>query len=287
MAGYAQNNVLSPITERWIRALREVSHQLIVVFDQDQLSSDTELCDDESILWICKSHGAYDFGSYRIGLYEAEQKNLLQDATHVLLCNDSIIGPFSDLGQLLIGMFDAPSPVWGLTESLLFRPHVQSYFLLMEYAVFADSSVRKFFDSVVPQPSRHDVIQQYELGFSALLRDLQYHWSVVCHISEMLDPRNGQTMANATACPLCLLDAGVPIVKHRALFEPAANQDGLHRTCQVIAERAPMLWNDLWESSSHHRYWQDQISLSIILQQQDLDHLEKYLQWVKNHHHPI
>lgn len=285
MAGYAQNNVLSPITERWIRALQEVSHKLIVVFDQDQLSYDSALFDDESILWICQRHGAYDFGSYRLGLCEADQKHILQDATHVLLCNDSVIGPFVDLGQVLAGMFDDPSPVWGLTESLLYRPHLQSYFLLMDCSVIADNSVRKFFNSVVPQSSRHDVIQQYELGFSALLRDLQYHWSVVFPIAEMLDPRNGQPMANATAYPLCLLDAGVPIVKHRALFEPAANQDGLHRTCQVIAGCSPMLWNDLWESSSHHRFWQDQISLSIILQKIDLDHLEIYLQWVKNHHH--
>lgn len=286
MAGYAKNDVLSSITERWICCLREVSYRLIVVFDQDELSSDSGLCDDESILWICQRHGAYDFGSYQLGLREVEHHNLLQDATHILLCNDSVIGPFSNLSRLLAKMFDNPCPVWGLTESLLYRPHLQSYFLLMECSVIMDNSVRKFFDSVVPQSSRHDVIQQYELGFSALLRDLQYQWSVVCPISEMLDPQNGQPMANATAFPLCLLDAGVPVVKHRALFEPAANQDGLHRTCQVIAGRSPMLWNDLWESSSHHRFWQDQISLSIILQQIDLDHLEKYVQWVKNHHHP-
>ena len=37
MAGYAKGNVLTPLAQRWIKALRLISEKIIIVFDQDHL----------------------------------------------------------------------------------------------------------------------------------------------------------------------------------------------------------------------------------------------------------
>ena len=34
----------------------------------------------------------------------------------MLLCNDSVVGPFGDLETILDGMQQQPVPVWGLTD---------------------------------------------------------------------------------------------------------------------------------------------------------------------------
>ena len=287
MAGYARGNTLPAVTQRWIDALRRMSTQLVLVFDQDQVEGLEEFsASDPGVVGLCERHGAYDFGSYQRGLCLVREQQWLDDATHVLLCNDSVVGPFGDLETILDGMQQQPVPVWGLTDSPLYRPHLQSYFLLLERDVAVHPAVINFFASVVPQPSRHAVIQAYELGFSSLLGDLGLAWRAWLPITGMEDPRCGEPMANSTAYPLCLLEAGSPVLKHRALKEVAANQDGLGRTCSLLAEQHPQIWAELWASTAHRRLWQEAIPVAILLREADLGVLEERIAWIKAHPHP-
>ena len=286
MAGYAHGGRWSPVTLSWIRAVRSISDALVLVVDQEDLSAPAEFADDESICFLAKRHRAYDFGSYRLGLTEAESRGWLRSASHVLLCNDSVIGPFFGLEPVVLKMIDHASPVWGLTESYLYSPHLQSYFLLIRSEVVLNPAVRGFFDSVVPQQSRHDVIQVYELGFSRLIKSLGFSWKVLLPASEMLDPRNGEMMGNPTAYPICTLLEKLPVIKTRALKEDEANQDGLSRTCSVLARQFPELWGQLWQVSPHRRYWQESISVAIMLHSSESDILVDRINWVKQHPHP-
>ena len=287
MAGYARGGTLSAVTRRWICALRQLSTQLVLVFDQDQVAGLEELVEQDSgLICLCERHGAYDFGSYQLGLRIAREQQLLDGATHVLLCNDSVVGPFRDLGPILDAMVQQPEPVWGLTDCQLYTPHLQSYFLLVEKAVMQHHRLVQFFEAVIPQASRHDVIQAYELGFSCLLGELGIRWRAWLPISPMEDPRNGELMLNSTAYPICSLDAGSPVVKLRALKDFSANQDGLGRTCSLVAERQPQIWAELWASSAHRRFWQESLSVAILLRDADLALLDERMAWIKAHPHP-
>ena len=287
MAGYARDGTLSAITRRWIRALHQLSTQLGLVFDQDQVDGLEELVEqDPGLVCLCKRHRAYDFGSYQLGLRIAREQQLLDGATHVLLCNDSVVGPFRDLGPILDAMVQQPEPVWGLTDCQLYTPHLQSYFLLVEQSVMQHHKLVEFFESVIPKASRHDVIQAYELGFSCLLGELGIPWRAWLPISPMQDPRNGELMLNSTAYPICSLDAGSPVVKLRALKDYSANQDGLGRTCSLLAEQQPQIWVELWAWTAHRRLWQESITVAILLRDADLALLEDRLAWIKAHPHP-
>ena len=69
--------------------------KLILVYDQDQLNFTPEWLESSAdVEVLVERHGAYDFGSYGRGLRLAEERGWLLDAAHVLLCNDSMIGPF-------------------------------------------------------------------------------------------------------------------------------------------------------------------------------------------------
>ena len=287
MAGYAKGGLLSPVTRRWIRALRQLSSKLVLVFDQDQLVGLEEITDqDADVVSLCERHGAYDFGSYQRGLRLARDLEWLDGASHVLLCNDSVVGPFGDLGAILEAMQQQPEPVWGLTDCLLYTPHLQSYFLLMDQAVVQHPQLEAFFEAVIPQASRHDVIQAYELGFSSLLGDLGIPWRAWLPIRGMEDPRNGAPVGNSTAYPICSLEAGAPVVKLRALKDSAANEDGLGLTCSLLAEQHPQIWSELWASTAHRRLWQEAISVAILLRESDLGCLDQRLAWIKAHPHP-
>ena len=297
MAGFSHSDRLSPVTERWIRALRAVSDQLVLVFDQDRLTSlEASFEGDDSLHVLMERHGAYDFGSYQRGLRLLREQGLLDHASHLLLCNDSVAGPMTDLSAVISKMVETsvvePSdrdesvPVWGLSDCELYSPHLQSYFLLMGKEVAQQPSIVEFFESVVPQPSRHDVIQAYELGFSRLLARLGLKWRAWLPIAEMLDPRNGERMGNSTAYPICSLEASSPVVKLRALKDFAANMDGLGRTCRLLAQQQPELWDQLWDSSPHRRLWQEAIPVAVLLTDADLPLLEERVAWIEDHPHP-
>ena len=286
LAGYVQRGTWSPVTLRWIRAVRSVSRYLVLVFDQDDLSIPVEFADDDGVAFIARRHQAYDFGSYRIGLQDLETRGWLSDASHVLLCNDSVIGPLFDLAELLDKMIENQAPVWGLSESYLYSPHLQSYFLLMDIAVASQSTVRQFFEDVVPQSSRHDVIQAYELGFSRLIKDLDLEWKVWLPAAEMSDPQTGDLMGNGMAHPVSMIGHRLPVIKTRSLQESDANEDGISHTCSVIDRNYPSIWAELWEFSQYRRLWQQEIDVEIILKPTDVSMLQERISWIKQHPHP-
>ena len=286
MAGYAHGGRWSSVTLSWIKAVRAVSDAFVLVVDQDDLSAPAQFANDECACFLAGRHGAYDFGSYRLGLAEAESRGWLTSASHVLLCNDSVIGPFFGLEPVVQKMIDSAAHVWGLTESYLYSPHLQSYFLLIRSEVILNPAVRDFFDSVVPQSSRHDVIQAYELGFSRLIKSLGFSWKAWLPAAEMFDPRNGEMMGNSTAYPICTLLEKMPVIKTRAFKEDEANQDGLAQTCSVVAREFPEVWTQLWQSSPHRRLWQESISIAILLRGCEYDVLADRVGWVKQHPHP-
>ena len=285
-AGYASTGVLSAATQRWITALHSISHRMVIIFDQDQLLKPPAcVVNDSSVHLLCEKHGAYDFGSYQRGLAFAEQQGWLVDASHVLLTNDSVVGPFGDFESFVGSMLNSGDCLWGVSESYLYRPHVQSYFLLMSRELFTCYSIREFFKAVVVQPSRHDVIQSYELGFSRLVLQEGFSWQVVLKAGEMCDPTSGEIVGNMTSYPMLLLEKNIPFIKVKALRDYRVNQDGLHRTCRLIASHYPEMWRDLCSEKSYHHTWQDLVSVSLILDKRETKNLKERLSWLKKHPH--
>ena len=146
-----------------------------------------------------------------------------------------MIGPFWDFNGFVRPMLISGDPLWCIADSYLYRPHLQSYFILMGRELFTDPSIRRFFENVIPQPSRHDVIQAYELGFSKLVCQLGVPWKAFLPTDQMRDPRNGEPMGNVTAYPVCMLQKGVPLIKVKSLTDSRSNYDGLAQTCSYLA----------------------------------------------------
>ena len=79
----------------------------------------------ESIV-LRKPNIGYDFGSWAVGLGVLPA---ITQAPYVILANDSLLGPFTDIGDLLADFESSIADVWGLTDTRQFSHHLQSYFL--------------------------------------------------------------------------------------------------------------------------------------------------------------
>ena len=279
LAGYLRGSEVPRSTQLWVEALRRCSHHLVLVFDNDTPATLPPEWQGPDLTLIFERHGAYDFGSYQRGLAAAQQRGLLEQASHVLLCNDSVLGPLGDLRPLLERMLARSDQAWGLTASHQLTPHLQSYFLLLGREVVEHPQIQLFFASITRLESRHAVIQRYELGLSRALLAAGFALQAWVEPQQLLDPATGQPVGNPTAYPRSLVELGVPLIKARALRERAANQEGFLATARLLAQRNPQLWQALLEESPHWRLWLQEASMAVLLPPGDEPQLEQRLRW--------
>ncbi|CAB4330915.1 unannotated protein [freshwater metagenome] len=136
----------------------------------------------ERITIIRKPNLGYDFGSWALG---NEYLKNFSGVREVILVNDSCAGPFGKLGETLSRLSDAPFDVTGITDSLQFRFHLQSYFIHFKNGSFYNHGIQDFLRDVRIQPSKNSVIAAYELGLSAIAMEngflvgALYPWNIV------------------------------------------------------------------------------------------------------------
>lgn len=108
----------------------------------------------------------YDFGSWTTGLGWIPG---VRSKPVVLLTNDSMLGPFAPIDELLEWAAEPPGPdIRCLTSSFQFGRHMQSYFLSFRGGILADPVWRRFFDGIRVQSTKEDVVMAYELRLSRL-----------------------------------------------------------------------------------------------------------------------
>lgn len=281
MAGFYRGSRIPAATQLWVESLAEQSYKIVLVFDNyppDQLPAQWKV---EEIDVIFERHGEYDFGSYKRGLMHARVQGWLDQATHVLLCNDSVIGPLNNLSLVFQSVCGATDHVYGLTISYQIRPHLQSFFLMMGRKVFLDQRVASFFTNVSALSSRFAVIEAYEIGFSRLLLEAGFQLRSLVPVEQCVDPRNGEFMGNPMAYPVTMVHHGLPVVKIRALREEDSNLNGFPSLLRLIAKRNPALWQLLARDSRHSRLWQHAQLVAVVLRPNQLPQLTQWLTWLE------
>ena len=211
-----------PEVSRSVRALTEdlsAGGFATVLVSTSEVREPLDLGGAPVTLVVRRPNVAYDFGSWAHVL--TGQPELHRDR-HVLLVNDSLVGPFQP-GRLPLDQFvSSVAEVWGLIASRQFGWHLQSYCVGYAPGVLADPLLRRFWAGVRPQRDKSGVIGRYELGLSRLLRSEAFRleaWlpdSVVCapELNPMIRGWRG------------VLDHGLPVVKRELLRDPAVAPDG-------------------------------------------------------------
>lgn len=117
-------------------------------------------------------HGEYDFGSYKRAYLWATENLKLSDYDFVYLVNDSVYGPFFDLGEYFEKMESGDYGAFGMVEKIGgHNPHMQSWFIGMRPAVFLSKWFDEFIKSVKHEQNKSDVAVIYETGFTKKLKE--------------------------------------------------------------------------------------------------------------------
>jgi len=150
----------------YLNQLRRAGFSIMFISTSELSASCVERLSLHCFMIIERENKCPDFGSWKIGLSLLDWGKGL-DA--VLLVNDSVFGPFHDLGPIITTM-KAKYDVWGMTKNLEQDLHIQSYFIYFNRTVLTNDVFSGFWKNINLDATKKEVIDQYEVGLSKLLR---------------------------------------------------------------------------------------------------------------------
>ncbi|MCG6205019.1 rhamnan synthesis F family protein [Rhodopseudomonas sp. HC1] len=117
-----------------------------------------------AMLW--RFNTGYDFGAYKDGIASVGD---LHELDALVLMNDSVYGPFSDLAGMLSAVDRTRADFWGIVDSWELRYHVQSFFLLFLPTALRSTAFREFWQAMPYVDNKGWVIRNGEVGLTQAL----------------------------------------------------------------------------------------------------------------------
>lgn len=152
----------------FLRVLEQVNK----VVDRTIVASSSDLTDDaiaaiahRAELFRRPNYG-HDFGSWRDAL---ERLDWASDADSLLLTNDSYVGFFRPLTEIVTEMESRHVEFWGLTRTNRRGAHIQSYFSWFDRPVLRSRAFVNFWMDALPAPDRMWAIVNQEVGMTNAL----------------------------------------------------------------------------------------------------------------------
>jgi hypothetical protein len=184
---------------------------------------------DSSTVIVRRPNSGYDFGSWATALGMIPQ---VRESNVVLLTNDSLLGPFEPINNLL-EWISAPGPdIRALTSSYQFVRHMQSYFLAFRGGILQDQPWMDFFNSIRIETDKSAVVMKYELGVSQLAFREAYSTQEYASGPELGVPNENPTVDGWRN----MVEWGIPFVK-RTMLTHASTQKEAFEVREFIRRR--------------------------------------------------
>jgi lipopolysaccharide biosynthesis protein len=187
---FDKNNKIQPYVLDALKNIKKCGLNIILVSTSDIIAQDDLLATKKyADIITTRENIGYDFGSYKLGIKFLTENQILFN--QILITNDSVFGPIFDIGPFLENSksFD----LYGLTDSIDYFYHIQSYFIIYNEKVLKSPYFMKFWDSVELIDStihnfKNKIIQEYEVGGTQYFIDNGFKVGVEFGISHIAKP---------------------------------------------------------------------------------------------------
>lgn len=169
---HAPRPELKPHVRHHLLHLRDAGIRVLLIVNADApahaMTIEPALLDRLDGAWVRENVG-FDFGAWAHAWSAC--KDDAQIAQRLYLVNDSIVGPLDGaaFARLIARVRSDGADVVGLTEAQAPRPHLQSYFLVLQGSALRSPALQRFFARVLNWPDKQQVIDVYETRLTALL----------------------------------------------------------------------------------------------------------------------
>ena len=142
-AHYNRANKISEYVYTYLKQLSALDFHIVFISNSSIDNADRAILQTIPLLYRIeqRENTGYDFGAWDWAI----GRGLVSDDTdYLLLTNDSIFGPYSDMGVIFQQMLSRPGiDFWALTDSYPEEWHLQTYFLCLSRKAFTSEAFRK------------------------------------------------------------------------------------------------------------------------------------------------
>ena len=117
---------------------------------------------------IIRCNEGYDYGSWMTGIRYCRQ--LIEQRQQLVLCNDSFWGPVHPLNDLIDRLHKCTADIIGLTDNLMYEPHLQSPFLMFNKRAISCPKFWTFWENIQCWSNKRSIVKNYEVGLPVLLQ---------------------------------------------------------------------------------------------------------------------
>jgi lipopolysaccharide biosynthesis protein len=164
-AHFDQDNIVDEYVLFYLHELKKVADRVIFVsaaaLSAEAISRLRQVCDSV----ILRENRGYDFAGWQAVI----KSETFAHIDELILCNDSVYGPFFPLGKVFAEMRERKCDFWGITSSHQIAFHLQSYFLVFRKPVLASNVFQNFWQTMEIPQSKDQVIELCEIGLSQTL----------------------------------------------------------------------------------------------------------------------
>lgn len=215
MASYGPDSRVTRSVDQFVRQLAEAGYQVLLVRASEDPSPLEWPTTPAPVEVLRRPNVGYDFGSWAATLNALPA---LRRAQHVLLVNDSLVGPFAPIAPLLKHFESSTADAWGAVANPQIMPHLQSFFLGFRNGILDDPPLREFWRSVRPQAEKMDYVMKYEIGLNRALWSESYAMQSANPYGSLGLQKVNPTLDQWRE----LLMRGFPFIKRALLTDPEA-----------------------------------------------------------------
>lgn len=166
-AHYDRDDLVDDYVVHYLKALHELGCEIVFISTAEGLGDDqlAKVAPYTRRILVRENTG-HDFGSWKIGLRSVNDISRFHE---LIIANDSVYGPLYGLGALFSRMDTTDAHFWGLTDSLRYGRHLQSYFVVFKKSAFQSEAFSSFWENLPFYQFKHTVILRGEIGLSRTL----------------------------------------------------------------------------------------------------------------------
>lgn len=222
---YDSNNVVSDNDINYIKSLKNMNMEVVVISNNNQLSTKyVELLNSNADHVIIRENKGYDFAAWKCGM-ENYGYDVISKYDEVILVNNSVIGPVYNLNNIFTTMEDKKCDFWGLTLfprmndgsylNLDYIPeHIQSYFMVFNQNVVVSNVFRDFWSDLSGKNDFVETVACYESQLTKILNKAGYKHAVYIEETKYIIDMLGDAKIPYVK-PWLLLLLGMPFVKKK------------------------------------------------------------------------
>lgn len=163
-----QGGRIAPTLRLMATAFTRAGFSLVLASNAGRLAEgDLAWAREHAALTVLRRNRGLDFSAWKDAMRQAGLPRAETEC--LLLMNDSLYGPLSDIAPMLARLDFDTADIWGATDSWQTRWHLQSYFLAIGQRAMNHPAFAEFWAGVVPARSKAAVVNAFELGFSAAM----------------------------------------------------------------------------------------------------------------------